>query len=220
MPYVLTVLVATRVTQSLLLLGVANPSQDGTSARGYHWRRRQNGEHVAEEITRLPGPERDKRAVRSGRSHVRAGIAVALLAGYAAVILLMTMSPTPVDRGYESSIDRLLDMLHRGGVPEWFGYSALEFTANLAMFVPLGLLIGLALPQRIAWHGLILLPAFSAGIELTQALLLSQRYATIEDVIANSIGGWIGLLIVFAIRAMVHARDRKMLAPAERDAPV
>lgn len=170
---------------------------------------------MTDEITRLISAAPEKPVGRPARSHLRAGIAVTLLLVYVGVVLAMTMSATPLDSGYESSIDKVLSVLHRNGVPEWFGYSKLEFTANIAMFVPLGFLVGLALPQRVAWLGLLLLPAFSGGIELTQAYMLSQRFATIEDVIANSAGGWIGLLIAFAIRAMVHTRDRKVIARAE-----
>jgi glycopeptide antibiotics resistance protein len=173
---------------------------------------------VTDEITRLINAAPQRPAARPAKSHMRVGIAVTLLLIYVAVIVTMTMSPTPLDRGYESAIDKLLSVLHRNGVPEWFGYSKLEFTANIAMFVPLGFLVGLALPQRVAWLGLLLLPAFSGGIELTQAAMLSQRFATIEDVIANSVGGWIGLLIAFTIRAMVHARDQKVIARAVWDA--
>ena len=179
---------------------------------------------MADEITRLfdaasaGPPAQRERATPPPRSRMRIGIALTLLAFYAAVVIAMTLSPTPLDRGYESSIAKVLDVLHRNGVPEWFGYSKLEFTANIAMFVPLGFLIGLALPQVVAWLGLLLLPALSGAIEFTQAILLADRFATVEDVIANSIGGWIGLLIAFVLRAMVHARDERLIARAIWDA--
>ncbi|MGB3731821.1 VanZ family protein [Microbacterium sp.] len=170
---------------------------------------------MTDEMTRLLGAAPEYVEERPGKSHVRVGIAVLLLLVYLGVVLAMTISPTPLDRGYASSIDKVLSVLHRNGVPEWFGYSKLEFTANIAMFVPLGFLVGLALPTRVAWLGLFLLPAFSGAIELTQAAMLSQRFATVQDVVANSVGGWIGLFVAFAIRAMVHARDQKVIAQAE-----
>jgi glycopeptide antibiotics resistance protein len=144
-------------------------------------------------------------------------MAVSLLALYIVVVLLMTMSPTPLDRGYESSIAKLLDILHRNGLPEWFGYAELESGANIVMFGPLGLLVGLALPERIAWSGLLLLPAFSAAIEFVQATLLSQRFATPGDIVANSVGGCLGLLIAFTIRALVHTRDQRVIEQAKWD---
>lgn len=106
---------------------------------------------------------------RPSKSHARATIAVSLLLLYIVIVLMATMSPTPLDQGYEASIDRLLGVLHRNGVPQWFGYSKLEFLANILMFVPLGVLVGLALPQRAAWSGVILLPLFSVGIVPVEA---------------------------------------------------
>lgn len=154
---------------------------------------------------------------RPSTGGVRVGVAATLLLVALGVVLLITMSPTPINLGHEDAVRKLLSLLHSNGVPEWFGYSKLEFTANIVMFVPLGLLIGMVLPQRHWWLGLLLAPAFSACIELTQALLLSQRSATIHDVVANSLGGWIGLVIALVIRAMVHARDRRVIAQAEWD---
>ena len=154
---------------------------------------------------------------RPSTGGLRAGIAVTLLLVCLGVVLWVTMSPTPINLGREDAIRKLLTLLHDNGVPEWFGYSKLEFTANIAMFVPLGVLIGLALPRRGVWLGLLLAPAFSGAIELAQALLLSQRTASVQDVVANSIGGWIGLLIAVVIRALVHARDRKVIAQNQWD---
>ena len=124
------------------------------------------------------------------------------------------MWPTALDSGFESSITRLLDVLHRNGVPEWFGYSKLEFTANIGMFVPLGFLVSLLLPVRVWWLSLIICPAISVAIELVQGAVLAGRFATVSDVIANSIGGLVGAFVALVIRAVVHRRDEKVIARA------
>lgn len=147
-------------------------------------------------------------------SRLRIGLALTGLLLYLGLVLWATMSPTPLDQGYESSIDRLLAVLHRNGVPEWFGYSKLEFSANILMFFPLGFLLALALPRKAWWAALLLIPALSLGIEMTQSLFLSARFATWEDVAANSIGGYFGAFGAFVIRAAVHARDEKVIARA------
>lgn len=176
------------------------------------------GGTVSDAVTELldRGTVRDV-VQRPPRSHLRAAIAIVLLLACLGVVLLATTSPTPLDQGYESSIDKFLAVLHRNGVPDWFDYRELEFTANVAMFVPLGLLLGLAL-GRVMWLGILLLPALSAGIEWFQATFLSARIATLQDVVANSIGGWIGLLCAAIIVGMVHARDRKVINRALWDA--
>lgn len=137
-----------------------------------------------------------------------------LLGIYTAMVLTATMWPTPLDQGYASSIARLLALLHRNGIPEWFGYNKLEFSANVLMFIPLGFLLTLALSRRWAWMSIVLVPVFSGLIEYTQGEFLAQRFATVRDVIANSIGGYIGAVAAAALRALVHARDRLVIERA------
>jgi len=148
------------------------------------------------------------------KSRLRLGIAATLLAIYGAFVLLVVLWPTPVDRGYRASIDKVLDVLHRNGIPQWFGYGKLEFTANIAMFVPLGFLLALALPARVWWLALIIAPGFSVAIELTQGAFLSARFASGLDVLSNSIGAIIGILAAVVVRALVHQRDQKVIERA------
>lgn len=155
----------------------------------------------------------EQRAVvtRPPKSHLRVWLAVLLLTIYVGIVLAATMSPTPLDQGYDSAINKILGVAHRNGVPERFGYTELEFGANIAMFVPLGFLVGLALPNKIAWLGIFLVPGFSALIEFLQGQFLSERISSPQDVLANSIGGLFGLLFAYILRALVHGRDQKVL---------
>ncbi|MFC4245271.1 VanZ family protein [Gryllotalpicola reticulitermitis] len=148
------------------------------------------------------------------KSHARLWLSLVLLGAYSVVVLLITMSPIPVDRRYRNAISTVLAIAHRHGVPEWFGYLPLEFTTNIAMFVPLGFLLALALPRSLWWTVLLITPAFSAGIELTQGAFLPQRVADIGDVVANGIGGWLGAFASVALRAIVGARDKTVLRRA------
>lgn len=143
-------------------------------------------------------------------SHARQWLAALLLAAVFGTILLITMWPAPVDKGYSGSIDKMLTVMHRHGIPNWFGYDHLEFTANIVMFVPLGFL----LTQRFWWLALIICPAFSVSIELTQATFLAARFATVSDVVSNSIGAVIGIFFAVLIRAAVYQRDQKVVARA------
>jgi glycopeptide antibiotics resistance protein len=153
-------------------------------------------------------------------SHARQWLAAVLLAAVIGTILLVTMWPVPVDKGYSGSIDKLLTVMRRNGVPTWFGYNRLEFTANIIMFIPLGFLVALLLKQRLWWLALIICPAFSVSIELTQAAFLAARFATVSDVVSNSIGAFIGIFFAVLIRAAVYQRDQKVIARAcwEREA--
>lgn len=148
------------------------------------------------------------------KSKARTSIGGALLAAYVVVILLATLWPTPLDQGYSAAIQKVLDVVHRNGVPEWFGYNKLEFSANIVMFLPLGFLAALLLPAKVWWLALLICPALSIAIELTQATLLAARFASAADVIANTVGAVIGILIAVILRSIVYERDQKVIALA------
>lgn len=171
---------------------------------------------MSDELTRMFGLQNERVVpFPPAKSHARLWIAGIGLVIVGSLILLITMWPTPVDQGYESTVKRVLQILHDNGVPMWFGYNKLEFSANIVMFVPLGFFVGLILHRRVQWLGLVLVPLVSTGIELTQYLLLEQRYATVPDVIANSLGGWFGVVCAMMLRAAVYARDEKVIARAD-----
>jgi glycopeptide antibiotics resistance protein len=146
------------------------------------------------------------------KSRMRQQLGWILVFAYGFVVLLATMWPTPLDLGYAASINRVLDVLHRNGVPEWFGYTKLEVSANVLMFVPLGFFVSMLLPVRGWWLALIICPGLSVAIELTQAYALSARFATVSDVIANSTGALIGAVLAVLLRAAIYQRDEKIIA--------
>ncbi|MCU1437732.1 MAG: hypothetical protein JWP66_819 [Naasia sp.] len=134
-----------------------------------------------------------------------------LLALYLAIVAAITLPPSPVDRPVRGQIDRVLEELHERGVPEYIGYSKVEFAANIAMFVPVGFLIALGLAARFAWLALLLGPVLSAALELAQKLLLPERYASVLDVLANSLGALVGFVIAVLLRLLVARRDRLLI---------
>jgi glycopeptide antibiotics resistance protein len=148
------------------------------------------------------------------KSRTREWLALLALLGYVAIVLAATLSPTPLDQGYQSAIDKVLSVLHRNGVPEWFGYNKLEFSANVVMFIPLGFLIALLLPTKVWWLALIVCPGLSGAIELTQGAVLTERFASWGDVLSNSVGAVIGILVAVILRALVYHRDEKLIEQA------
>ena len=151
---------------------------------------------------------------RPQKSRAREWLASFALLGCVTIVLLATMWPTPLDTDYAGAVDKLLAVLHRNGIPEWFGYNKLEFSANVLMFVPLGFLLTMILPAKVWWLALVICPALSIGIELTQATFLSERFATMADVLSNSLGSVVGAFCAVVLRAVVHARDEKLIARA------
>ncbi|MFJ4226063.1 VanZ family protein [Paenarthrobacter nicotinovorans] len=118
------------------------------------------------------------------------------LTAYLAGLALVGFWPTPVDRPIQGTLASVLAYLHRFGAPIWFDYRFVEASANVAMFVPLGILAAVVLPARSWWQlaGIGLLT--SICMELGQLLLISSRYASFLDVVTNSVGAVIGILSV------------------------
>jgi VanZ family protein len=145
-------------------------------------------------------------------ARVWAGI-LGLLAG-AALVTVITLHPAPVDRGHRALVREALALLHGLGVPEWFGYAALEFTANIMMFVPLGFFAALLLPLGRAWLAALLGAGFSAAVEIAQLALLPERFASVPDVVANTTGTGVGVGLAVLLRVCVAARDRRLLREA------
>lgn len=139
-------------------------------------------------------------------------VAALLLAAYAGVVLLITLSPIPVDRPYSAALLRLIQELHERGLPAWIGYGEIEFGANVLLFLPVGFLLALLLPRR-AWGAVVLLaPIFSALIESAQALFLTERFPSLLDVLANGFGGILGAILSMLVRLLVRERDALLLA--------
>jgi VanZ family protein len=138
-----------------------------------------------------------------------------LALGYGAFLAFVVFWPSPIDQPVASLLDRAIAELHERGVPTFIDYGFIESFANVLLFIPVGIFFGLLLPLR--WWALAFLlgPALSAGIELAQKFLLEDRYATVQDLIANSLGATIGVLIALTLRAVVHQRDEQVIARHE-----
>ena len=123
-----------------------------------------------------------------GDAHRVRRVGLRLLALYAAALALIAFWPTPVDRGATGllrEIARVVPLL---------SHDVVEFTANIALFVPLGVLLALALPRR----RVLVLPialVVTSAIEVGQAVFLAERTASVRDVVANTAGAALGLLL-------------------------
>lgn len=119
-------------------------------------------------------------------------------------VLVVTLTPSSEAVAPGGFVQGLLSLLHGIGVPAWFDHSSLEFVANIGMFVPLGVLLGLSLRRDATWLGWTLPVALTLLIEGGQALFLPERVADVRDLIANAVGGWIGFggtILLLARRA-------------------
>ena len=130
-----------------------------------------------------------------GRRRVWAGRVLAAIA--LAAIAIATLTPRPP----ELPLPRMLGVV--SGEME-----LQDFLANVVLFVPFGLGIGLAAART--RRAVLVALAVSALIEVTQEFFIPGRDASVADVVANvvggTIGGWIG----------VHAR--MLMRPSRTEA--
>jgi glycopeptide antibiotics resistance protein len=122
----------------------------------------------------------------------RRGVARVLLGTYLLALALIVFLPARDAGRVTGIIGWVAEGLSTFGVPREAAAVALEFLANIALFVPFGVLFRLALPRLSAWSIVATGAGVSIGIELAQ-LAIPSRVASISDVVANTAGAAIGL---------------------------
>jgi VanZ family protein len=126
-------------------------------------------------------------------------LAVRSALGYGAFVALVAFTSRPVDSGVTPLLVRLLDRLHTVDFPAWMSYSAVEFTANIVFFVPVGLIVVLLVGLRRWWWGAVAGFVISGSVELGQLLFLPDRFASLDDVLSNTAGALLGALAGVAL---------------------
>jgi VanZ family protein len=134
-----------------------------------------------------------------------------LTAAYLAFVGWLTLTPQPLDAGDQDLILRGLAALHRRGYLESVDYTRLEFLANIGLFVPVGAFLVLLLGARWWWVALLACVAMTGFIETAQQAI-PGRVPDERDLVANSLGAGIGVLVALVLTAPAeirHARARK-----------
>lgn len=127
-------------------------------------------------------------------------LAMILLFVYVVAGSLVAFWPEPVDRGASDLIAAATRVI------PWATYGRIEFTANIVFFVPLGLLLSIVLDR----HRHLVLPigiVTTVSIEALQSMMLTQRTASVYDVLANTTGTSVGMLIAAVVAPrLIRAR--------------
>lgn len=122
------------------------------------------------------------------------GIALALGIPFFVGVALLTLTPARVEESMPNLLDLVLSSAHRLGW-ESLDFTRLEIIANVLVFVPIGILSFILVPRRLWPLALMVGPALSLSIEVFQRLVLPNRAATLTDVVANSGGAVIGVVL-------------------------
>ena len=130
-----------------------------------------------------------------------------LSAAYVVALALIAFWRTPVDQNVAvTQLAPVEWMANALGLTVPQSYSAVEALANVALFIPLGALVLLWRP-RWAWtHATLVALSATSLIELLQQLLRPERFASVRDVVANTLGGAIGAILVISWRRVLKRR--------------
>lgn len=128
--------------------------------------------------------------------HMHRLVAVALVAAYLLVVAHLTLTDPSQGQWAFSLADRVALRVSDGALT----WSETEVLANIALFVPLGFLLTIAVGS--AWAAVALCAMLSAGIEWVQLALLPSRVPTLDDVVHNSLGGLVGALVAAVCLAL------------------
>lgn len=148
------------------------------------------------------------------RRHPALSLALGL---YLVALAWITLTPSPSTDGAFALLDRLLVLVHRVDALAWVRVDQLEFAANIVLFLPMGLLLTILLGRRGWWAALAVGVIASCWIELAQDVWLPSRVADPRDLVSNSIGTAIGVLLVVAA-TWRRAGRRRAVAASPRSA--
>ena len=144
------------------------------------------------------------------------GAPLALLVLYTLFIAAITLTPQQMGTGPDTLIGHLLDLFAAHRETAWLTYERVEKLGNVAMFIPFGFLAALHFGRRRWWLGFLFGASFSAAIEIFQGTVLTQtRFATLSDLVTNTLGAGIGAFLGPCCMAVWPARTAR--AGADRE---
>lgn len=129
---------------------------------------------------------------------------------YLGFVSWVTLRAEPYDDTVDSWIDLVIAAFSRDQRTAWITFGMVEFTANIFMFVPVGVLLTLLLGRKRWWLAALGGFALSLAIELVQ-LGIPSRVSDPRDVISNGLGTTLGAIACFVVTGIV-ARKRSSAA--------
>jgi VanZ family protein len=132
-----------------------------------------------------------------------------LTGGYLAFVAWVTLTPQAYASEHIAIIYRVLDAVHRHGYLLSIDDTRLEFLANIALFVPVGMFLLLLLfGTRLWWVALVASFAMTTVIELAQRNI-PGRVPDERDLLANGLGAVVGVFFALVLTAPAALRRRR-----------
>jgi glycopeptide antibiotics resistance protein len=128
---------------------------------------------------------------------------------YLAIVGWITLGPQPFD-STNGLIVRVLELLQRHEATDWVTYAGIEFTANVFMFLPIGLFFLLLFGRGRWWLAILVGVVLTFAIETAQ-LVIPGRVSDARDLAANSAGAVLGVLVALVLTA-AKARNIRLAA--------
>ncbi len=125
----------------------------------------------------------------------------------------MTLRAAPYGSDIAAGLDLLLGWFAERPATAWITFDRLEFGANVAMFIPLGVIAVLWFGVRGWWAAPIIGAVTSVGIEVLQAVFISTRVADVRDVVANTLGSVLGMCLMLLLAFLLSPpHPRRLVA--------
>ncbi|MGG7463065.1 MULTISPECIES: VanZ family protein [unclassified Plantibacter] len=145
-----------------------------------------------------------------------------LTLAYLALVAFVTLGPQPVDSSDTGWVYRLLGVFERFDATSWITFDRLEFGANIAMFIPIGLFFLLLFGRRLWWLAILIGATLTVGIEAAQ-LFIPGRVSDPRDLLSNTMGAAAGVVVGLVLtiggarRQRERDRRRAMLRQGQRE---
>lgn len=120
-----------------------------------------------------------------------------LLVGFGVALVLIVLLPSDNHQAL-GLLPKLARWAASFGVPYRFAFHGIEFSANIAMFVPFGVLVPLAIGSlRVG----VLVVTVCAGFALSACIEIAQKFipgrvSDPRDLLANTLGALLGVLLL------------------------
>lgn len=118
---------------------------------------------------------------------------------YLWAVAWITLRARPYGEDLGEGLERLLSWFAQHPQTAWITFDRVEFAANVAMFVPLGIIAVLWFGVRGWWLAPVIGLVTSGVIETGQALFLDTRVADVRDLVANTSGAILGMLLMLLL---------------------